>query len=104
MAQKLLTDLGSNCSQTADTISLSKADLGLTAADASLDQIIVAVNVKAKTVLTEENFNNEPTQNTYLTDGFNSFTTKNNESWEIRQITLNMARPDTGATIDPNNY
>ncbi|MBE9056352.1 hypothetical protein [Sphaerospermopsis sp. LEGE 08334] len=104
MAEKTLTDLGANCTQSSTTITLSKADLGLTAETCTLDQIILAIAVKAKAILTQANFDSEPNQNLYLSDGFNSFTTKNNESWILRQITINFAKQDTEATIDPNDY
>lgn len=104
MAERVLSDLGSNCSQSSTTISLDKTDLGLTGNVCTLDQIIVAIMVKAGAVMTETFFNSEPNQNCYISPGFNSFTTKNDSPYEVRQLVLNMAKPDTGATIDPNDY
>lgn len=104
MAEKTLTDLGANCTQTETTITLNKANLGLTVADASLDQIMVAIAVKAATVLTQNNFETEANQNVYFSNGFSSFTTKNNTAWVVRQLIINMAKPDTEATINPNTY
>ena len=103
MAEKSLTDLGANCSQTTTDITLNKADLGLTGAICTLDQIIAAIAIKAKTVLTQEVFNNEPNQNVYLSDGFSSFTTKGETSYQVKQITINLAKLDD-TTLNPNDY
>jgi hypothetical protein len=104
VAQKTLTDLGANCTQTSTTITLNKADLGLTVADASLDQIIAAIFIKAESILTEENFNNEPEQNLYITNGFLGSTTKNNQTWETRSKNLYFTKPDDGTSLNPNEY
>lgn len=104
MAEKTLTDLGGGCTQSATTITLNKSNLGLTAETCTLDQIILAIAVKAKNVMTQANFDSEPNQNLYLSDGFNSFTTKEDQPWIVRQIIINFAKQDTETTIDPNDY
>ena len=104
MAEKTLQDLSASSTQTATTITLNKSELGLTSAVSSLDQIIAAICIKAKSVLTQTVFDAEANQNVYCADGFSSFTTKNSTAYEVRQVIVNSAKPDTGSTLDPNSY
>jgi hypothetical protein len=104
MEKTLQEALGSSATQDATTITLNKSDLGLTATTCTADQVIAAIAIKAKAVLTQTAFDAEAEQRVYLTDGFSSFITKNESSFVVRQITLNLAEPDTGATLNPNNY
>lgn len=104
MPEKTLQDLSASATQTGTTITLNKADLGLTATTCTLDQIIAAIAIRAKTVLTQTFFDSEPLQNVYCSDGFSSFTNRNSTAYEVRQIIINLAKEDTGATLNPNNY
>lgn len=104
MAEKTLADLGSNCTQDATVITLSKAALGLTGATNTLDQIIAAIAIRSKAVLTQANYDSEATQNLYVVDGFSSLTNKNNQPYRVDQITINLTKPDTGATLNAGDY
>ncbi|MEA5619511.1 hypothetical protein VB711_16930 [Cronbergia sp. UHCC 0137] len=105
MAELTLAEgLGENATQTATDIILKKADLGITATTATSDQVLAAIAIKAKATHTETQFNTEADQNIYVSDGFKSFITKNDESYILDQITINLAKPDTGATLNPNDY
>jgi hypothetical protein len=105
MAEKTLQEaLGTNAAQDATTITLNKPDLGLTGTTCTADQVVAAIAIKAKPVLTQAAFDSEVEQRVYLTDGFSSFVTKNEASFVVRQVTINLAEPDTGATLNPNNY
>jgi hypothetical protein len=104
MAEKTLTEaLGTNAVQDATTITLSKADLGLTGATNTADQVITAIAIKAKPSLTQAKFDSEANQNVYITDGFASYTTKNNENYSVKQIVINMAKLDN-STPNPMDY
>jgi hypothetical protein len=104
MAEKLLTDLFPDATETATSITLTKTSLGLTLATTTADRFLVAVITKSEPVMTETNFQEEPEQNTYISEGFNSFITRNGSQVIVRQKTLNLARIDEAATINPEDY
>ncbi len=97
---------GSNATQDATTITLNKSDLGITASSATGEAILAGVILKAEAYLTQANFDANTDQSIYISDGFSSFTTRgtNNTSYRVDQRTINLAKIDSGATLDPNNY
>ncbi len=105
MPEKTLQEtFGSSTTQNTTTITLNKTDLGLTSATCTADQVVAAIVIKAKSVLTQSVFDAEPNQNIYLSDGFSSFTTRNNTAYRVDQITINLAKIDSGSTLTPDDY
>ncbi|AFZ56917.1 hypothetical protein H6G54_12060 [Anabaena cylindrica FACHB-243] len=96
--------LGTGTTQDATTITFLKSDLGLTSATCTADQVIAALVIKAKATMTQTVFDAEIDQNIYVSDGFSSFTTRGETPYEVRQIVVNLAKEDEGATLNPNNY
>lgn len=111
MAEPAFTNvLGTNATQDATTITISKVDLeavGLTPADLNTgESILTAIILLARKQLTQENYNNNIDQSIYLEDGFSSFTTRgnDNDSYRVDQITVNFSKLDASSIIDPDNY
>lgn len=99
---------GNGASQTSTTLTISKADLpGLTAtANNTAESLLVALLLKAKEGLSQENFDQNIDQSIYISLGYPSFTFRgpNNDSYRVDQITINLSKPDTSGTIDPDDY
>lgn len=99
---------GDGASQTSTTLTISKADLpGLTAtANNTAESLLVALLLKAKAGLSQENFDQNIDQSVYISTGYPSFTFRgqNNDSYRIDQFTINLAKPDIEAEIDPDDY
>ena len=107
MPEKTLQEaFGAEAVQTATTITFSKTNLGLSAAVCTADQVLAALAIKARPVLTQEFYSTEIAQNVYLSSGFSSLTTRgdSNTPYRIDQLVINLAQPDTGSTLNPNNY
>ena len=107
MAEKTLQEaFGVGAAQTATTITFSKSDLGLSAVQATADQVLAAVVIKARQTLTQGLYNDEIAQNVFITNGFSSLPTRGDENtpYRIDQIVVNLAQPDTQSTLNPNNY
>ena len=77
-----------------------------TPASATAEGHLVAIIINAKTVLTQEAFNTDASldQSTYIVNGFASFTTRDSTSYRVDQLTLNLAKPDSGAILNPSSY
>lgn len=76
-------------------------------ATATAEGHLVAICKNAKASLTQTAFDSNIDQSIYVTDGFSSFTTRgtNNDPYRIDQpFVFNLAKPDTGSTIDPDDY
>jgi hypothetical protein len=107
MAELTLSQaLGSSATQDATTITLNKADLGLTATTCTADQVVAAVIIKAQATMTEANFQAEADQRTYISNGFPSTVTKtvNSTLYVIKQLVLNLCKPEVTSSLDPNDY
>lgn len=109
MAEPTLQEIfGSNATQDINTITISKSDLtGLIAsANNTGESLLVAILLKAKVNSSQTNFDSNIDQSIYIDNGFSSFTSRgtNNDSYRTDQLTLTLAKPDTNATIDPNDY
>lgn len=107
MAEPTLQEVfGAGATQTATTITITKADLtGLNAAsDNRAESLLVAILLKAKTYLSQTNFDSNIDQNLTVSDGFSSLTTRNNVGYRQDQLTVTMAKIDTSSTIDPDDY
>lgn len=109
MPEPTLTQVfGTNAAQTAATITITKADLlGLTASsDNSAESLLVAIVLKVQSALLESSFNTDTDQSIYIASGFPTFAFRgsNNNQYRVDQLTINLAKLDTGSTIDPNDY
>ncbi len=109
MAEPTLTEVfGSGASQNSTTLTIAKADLpGLTAsANNTAESLVVGLVLLLKQTLTEAGFNSNINQRIYFKDGFPGFTYRgaNNDAYRYDEITARFAKPDTGATIDPDDY
>ena len=77
-----------------------------TPSTATAEGHLVAIVLQAKTVLTQTAFDADIDQNIYVSSGFSSFTTRgtNNVAYRVDQLTFNLAKNDSGSTLDPDNY
>lgn len=105
MAEPTLTQVfGAGATQDATTVTFLKSDIGVTASSATAEAILAGINVKASGFLTETNFGTNIDQSIYVAPGFSSFTTRNDDPYRLDQLTINLAKLDDGATLDPNDY
>lgn len=109
MAEPTLSSVfGANATQTATTITIDKADLpGLTAAaNNTAESLLTGLLLRAQLGLTQVGFDADIDQSIYIASGFPSFTFRgiNNDSYRVDQLTVNLAKPDTAGTIDPDDY
>lgn len=111
MAEPTLTEVfGANATQTATELILNKADfaaIGLTAdANNTAESLYLAISFFAQTYLTEANFDSNINQNVYIEKGLSSFTNRgeNNDAYRTDQLTINLAKLDINATLNPDDY
>jgi hypothetical protein len=109
MAEPTLTEVfGAGATQTATTITILKSDLtGLTASATNrADALLAAILLKSQTFLTKTAFDADVDKSIYFSTGFASFVTRgtSNTSYRVDQMTVNLAKIDTGATLSPNDY
>lgn len=73
---------------------------------ASAEGHLAALILISKNHLNQANFDTNIDQSIIVSDGFSSFTTRGTDNTPYRQdqITLSLAKIDTGATIDPSSY
>jgi hypothetical protein len=100
--------LGANATQDANTITIYKSDLtGLTPqAENTAESIVVGMLLKILQTLSQDNFDANIDQSIYLSLGFPNFTFRgtNQDSYRVDVININLAKPDTAGTIDPDDY
>lgn len=108
MAEPTLIEIfGTSAIQTETTITIAKADLvGLTASnDNSAESLLAAILVKAKPILSRASFDANLDQSLYIETGFSSFTNRGEGvQYRLDQLTVNLAKIDNSATIDPDEY
>lgn len=109
MSEPTLVQLfGAGATQDATTLTIHKADLPrLTpSANNTAESLLTGILLQAQTQETKANFDLNIDQSVYIEDGFPSFIFRgtDNAPYEVRQLTVNLAKPDTSATIDPDNY
>ncbi|WP_414530808.1 hypothetical protein [Nodularia chucula] len=109
MAASTITQVfGPGASQTATTITIAKADLpGLTpGANNTPESLLAGIALKAQSGLPRSSFDTNTDQSIYIENGFASFITRgpDNDSYRVDQLTINLAKPDSGATLDPDDY
>ncbi|WP_369750732.1 hypothetical protein [Anabaena sp. PCC 7108] len=80
---------------------------GLTpSANNSAESLLAAIALKGQAGLTQVTFDTNIDQSLYLENGFSSFTTRGEAgvSYRVDQVTINLAKVDSGATLDPDDY
>ena len=78
---------------------------GLTApSTATAEGHLVAIAVNAKSYLTQTNFDANVNQSLIVGDGYPGFTTRGTDQYRLDQLTLSLAKIDTGSTINPGDY
>ena len=77
-----------------------------TPSTATAEGHLAAIVLQAQTVLTQTAFGTDTDQSIYVSSGFSSFTTRgtDNQSYRVDQLTFNLAKIDSGSTLDPDNY
>lgn len=109
MAEPTLQEIfGSSATQDSTTITISKADLtGLTASASNTgESILVAILLKAKSYLTQANFDSNIDQSIYVATGFSGFTNRGTDQTQYRtdQLTVTLAKIDQQSSFDPDDY
>lgn len=107
--EPLLTSVfGAGATQNVNTITIAKADLtNLTAsANNTAESLLVAIVQKAQAGLAKTNFDTNLDQSVYIELGFPNFAFRgiNNDPYRVDSFTINLAKPDTNAAIDPDDY
>jgi hypothetical protein len=77
-----------------------------TPSTATAEGHLAAIVLTAKSTLTQSTFGTDTDQSIYISSGFSSFTTRgtNNDAYRVDQLTFNLAKLDSGATLNPGNY
>ncbi|WP_353930956.1 hypothetical protein WJM97_22300 [Okeanomitos corallinicola TIOX110] len=109
MSELTLIDLFPGAIETATEITIPKADLNITSPTITADKFIVATVSIALVRMTLEQFEANIDQRVYLSaSGFDSFTFKNDGTnqirHEVRQFSINLARPAPISTLNPEDY
>jgi hypothetical protein len=97
---------GASATQTATTITITKADFATLAASVNNtgSQLFSALLLRAKDIATQAAYDADTTKTIYASAGFSSFTTRGTISSRNDQITFNLTKPDSSAVLDPDDY
>ena len=109
MAEPTIAQLfGASATQTANTLTIQKADLatvGLTAsANNSAESLFVALLLLAKNQLTDTNQTSNPEQSITIADSYDSIVNRNNLSYRQKTYSVNLQKIDAATGIDPDDY
>ena len=110
MAELTLQQIfGNGATQTASTLTISKADMattGLTAnANNKAESLLVAILLLAKQQLTSDNLQNNADQSISVEESqYPSLTIKNNQTYRQTTLSVNLQKLDTTTTINPDDY
>ena len=110
MAEPTLQQVfGANAVQDATTLTISKADLtGLTASASNrAEALFVAILLKAKSYLTETNYDSNTDQSiTIVTPDYNAQSLVTRGTQQYRQYTenINLFKIDNTGAIDPDDF
>jgi len=110
MAEPTLAQVfGANAVQTANTLTISKADLtaaiGLTAsADNTAESLLAAVIEAASKYLTDTNQQANPDQSIAFFSGSDSLITRGANTYRRKTRTIDFDKVDSGASFSPNDY
>lgn len=109
MAEPTLQQIfGAAATQTATTITISKADLagkGLTANVANrAESILAAILFKAQDYLTSSNQETNADIQITIENSFESLVTRNNINYRQKSLTVNMQKTDTGTVYKADDF
>ena len=109
MAEPTLQQIfGANATQTATTLTISKADLAAVGLSASAtntaESLFVGIMLLAANYLTEANQQTNPDIQVTVVDSFQSLTTRNNQQYRQKTYSLNLQKLDASVGIDPDDY
>jgi hypothetical protein len=109
MAEPTLIQIfGDNAVQDANTLTISKADLASTgliaASDNTAESLFVALLLKAASYLTETNQTNNVDQQITIAKGFDSLTTRNNQSYLVYPYSVELQKINTLTTVNPADF
>ncbi|MGB3208250.1 MAG: hypothetical protein WBB28_24970 [Crinalium sp.] len=99
---------GDGATQDATSLIVAKADLGsvgLTGSATNTAQSLLAATLlKAKAVLTPENFAINPDQRVVIEESFETLVERNDEQYRQKSYTVTLYKLESTATIDPDDY
>lgn len=99
---------GANATQDATTLTIHKADLPRLTPSATntAESLLTGILLQGQTQLTKTNFDGNLNQSIYVESGFPGFVFRgtNNDSYRVDSLTVSLAKPDTSAVIDPDDY
>ncbi|WP_017652301.1 hypothetical protein [Fortiea contorta] len=110
MAEPTLTQVfGTNATQTATTITITKADLsstGLTAsATNTAESLVAAILLKAAEYLNSTSQGTNSDIQILIEDsGLPGFTTRDNQRYRRTTYNVEFQKPDTNSTLDPDDF
>ncbi len=109
MAEPTLTGIfGSNATQSASQLTISKADLaavGLTASATNTpESLLAAIVALAQVTLTEVAYDANLDQSIIITDGTDSLVTRNSVTYRQSTKTMEFFKLDNSGTFDPDDY
>jgi hypothetical protein len=110
MAEPTLQEIfGAGATQTATTVTISKADLDLTASAANRgEQVFAAMCKKAGVNLTNANFGTNIDQSTNIAAGYDQLIYRTvgttPTAYLQNQLTINFAKVQSSAGITPDDY
>ena len=109
MAEPTLQQVfGSNATQTATQLIISKADLatiGLTASATNTgESLLAAIIVFSQQTLTDTNQDTNADQSISISDNSDSLVTRNSTIYRRKSKTIEFDKADTSANFDPDDY
>jgi hypothetical protein len=109
MATPTLTQVfGSNATQTATQLIISKNDLVVTGLSASAtnsaDSLLAAIIAFSQSALADANVTTNVGQTIGIADSFQSITTISSTNYLVTSKTVNFYKPFTSGGFDPDDY
>ncbi|MEH2415410.1 hypothetical protein [Nostoc sp.] len=109
MAEPTLQEIfGASATQTSTTLTILKSDLTRLTPSATntAESLLTGILLKAEATLPQSSFDTNINQSIYVSPGFSSFASRgtDNTSYRVDQLTINLAKLDTGSVIDPDDY
>ncbi len=109
MAEPTLVEVfGTGATQDATTITIQKSSLPRLTPSATnkAEALLIGIVLQAQSSLSQTNFDSNIDQSIYFSAGFPGFTNRgtDNTQYRVDQVTINLAKVDTGSIIDPGDY
>lgn len=107
MAEPTLQEVfGASATQDATTITITKADLtGLTASSSNTaESLLAAILNKAKSYLTEANFDANTDQSVTIVSNADTLITRGTTQYRQSSMTVEFSKVDVASTFDPDDY